>query len=63
MDKIGVIKQIDNLGRIQIPMEIRKRIGLLCEVELIITKEGLLIKNPEYELVKKQSDANFAKET
>ena len=52
MDKIGIIKEIDNLGRLQIPKEIRRRWGLSEKVELVTTKEGLLIKSTEYELVK-----------
>ena len=42
MDKIGIIKQVDNLGR------------LSGEVELIATTEGVLMRNPKYELVKKK---------
>ena len=52
MDKIGIIKEINNLGRLQIPKEIRRRLGLSEKVELVTTKEGLLIKSTEYELVK-----------
>lgn len=50
--KIGIIKEIDKLGRLQIPKEIRNRLGLGAEVELIVTQEGLLIKSNEYKLVK-----------
>ncbi len=52
MGKIGIIKEIDSLGRLQIPKEIRKRLGLDKNVELIITQDGLLIKSNEYQLVK-----------
>ena len=52
VQKIGVIKEIDNLGRLQIPIEIRKRLGLSNSVQLIITDEGLLIKSEEYKLIK-----------
>ena len=52
MDKLGVKKEIDKLGRICIPKEMRKLFALENEVELHITKEGILIKNPEYILVK-----------
>ena len=52
-EKIGIIKEIDNLGRIVIPKEIRERLSLDKRVEIIITKDGALIKNPEYILVKK----------
>ena len=52
MERIGIIKEIDNLGRLQIPKEIRKRLGLLEKVELVTTKDGLLIKSIEYELIR-----------
>ena len=51
MEKIGIIKEIDNLGRLQIPKDIRKRLGLGREVELVVTREGLLIKSNEYKLI------------
>ena len=53
MEKIGIQKEIDHLGRLQIPKEIRIILALKDQVELIITSEGLLIRNPEYVLVKK----------
>ncbi|MBR6728070.1 MAG: hypothetical protein IKM08_07725 [Clostridia bacterium] len=53
MEKIGIQKEIDHLGRLQIPKEIRTILALKDQVELIITSEGLLIRNPEYVLVKK----------
>ena len=56
MDKIGIIKEIDNLGRLQIPKEIRTRLGLSDKVELVVLKEGMLVKSIEYELVKKEED-------
>ena len=52
MGNVGVKKEIDKLGRICIPKEMRKLFALENEVELQITKEGILIKNPEYILVK-----------
>ena len=55
MDKnIGIIKKIDRLGRIVIPKEYRERLNLTNEVEIVLTKEGVQIKNPEYVLVKKK---------
>ena len=53
MENIGIIKEIDHLGRLQIPADIRKRLGLEKRVELVITPDGLLIKNEEYKLVKR----------
>ena len=54
MKSVGVKKEIDKLGRICIPKEMRKLFNLENEVELQITTEGILIKNPEYILVKKE---------
>ncbi|MBR4034915.1 MAG: hypothetical protein IKJ04_08900 [Clostridia bacterium] len=51
MEKPGVKKEIDNLGRICIPKEMRKLYGFDKEVELIVTPEGILIRNPKYILV------------
>ena len=56
MEKTGIIKEIDNLGRLQIPKEIRKRLGFTEKVELVVEKEGLLIKSIEYELVEVNKD-------
>ncbi len=48
----GIIKEIDDLGRLQIPKDLRLRLGLDKKVELVLTPSGLLIKSPEYQLVK-----------
>ncbi len=55
MENVGVKKEIDRLGRICIPKEMRKMFKLENEVEIQVTKEGILIKNPEYMLVKKDA--------
>ena len=49
---VGVIKEIDNLGRIVIPKEFRDRLGLEKKVEVVLTGEGILIRNSAYKLVK-----------
>lgn len=54
MERIGIKKEIDKLGRICIPKEMRRLFRLVNEVELQITEEGILLKNPEYILVKKE---------
>ena len=51
MGKIGITKEIDRLGRLQIPKDIRDRLGLKKDVQLVVTQEGLLIKSEEYKLV------------
>ncbi len=52
MKELGVIKEIDSLGRLHIPKDIRKRLGFGNTVELVITDDGLLIKIIEYTLVR-----------
>ncbi len=49
---VGVIKEIDKLGRIVIPKNYRERLLMGDRVELVLTREGILIRNPEYEIVK-----------
>ena len=51
-DMIGIIKGIDKLGRIVIPKEYRTRFGLQKDVEIIATEHGILLKNPQYKLVR-----------
>ena len=53
MKTTGVKKEIDKLGRICIPKEMRALFNLDGEVEIRVTKDGLLITNPEYILVKR----------
>lgn len=52
--RIGMLRKVDSLGRLVIPKEYRDFYHLnstdtVCMVE---TVEGLLITNPEYEVVK-----------
>ena len=61
MEKIGIIKEIDSLGRLQIPKEIRNRLGFDKDVELVLTKDGLLIKSREYVLTKESEKDKSAK--
>ena len=56
MDSIGFLKNFDKLGRLVIPKELRDRYALNDEVEVIATKDGVLIKNPEYILVKAKAN-------
>ena len=51
-EKIGIVKEVDMLGRIVIPKEFRKRFGFCDRVEIIPTEEGILVRSPEYRLVK-----------
>ena len=51
-NSIGIIKEVDRLGRIVIPKEFRERFGLNERVELVDTEYGILLKSTEYKLVK-----------
>jgi len=53
MCKIGIIKEFDKLGRLVIPKDLRQRFGISEKVEIIATKEGILLRSPDYELAKK----------
>ncbi len=48
--QVGIIKEIDNLGRLVIPKEMRALFGLEKYVEVIVTKDGVLVRNPKYKL-------------
>lgn len=48
MSDIGIFKEFDKLGRIVIPKELRDRFLLEGKVEIIATKEGVLIRNPDF---------------
>ena len=52
MKDIGIIKEIDKLGRMVIPKEYRMRFGLQKRVEMIATEQGILLRNPQYKLVR-----------
>ncbi|MBQ9801828.1 MAG: hypothetical protein IJW51_01990 [Clostridia bacterium] len=55
MEKIGVCKELDSLGRLVIPKEMREMFQLEKDVELIVTAEGVLVRNPKYKLVKRET--------
>lgn len=55
MEKIGVIKDFDKLGRLVIPKSMRERYGIMDKAEIVATKDGILIKNPEFILVRASS--------
>ena len=58
MEKVGIIKEIDKLGRIVIPKDIRERYGFDDSVEIITLREGVLIKSQDYVLTKRENKEN-----
>ncbi len=42
------------MGRIVIPKELRERFELNDNIEIVATSEGVLLKNPDYILVRKE---------
>ena len=56
MEQVGIIRELDNLGRLVIPKELRKQYGFTREVEIISTTEGILLRNPQYKLVRKDKN-------
>ena len=56
MNVVGITKEVDKLGRILIPKEFRERFGLNERVEIIGTEFGLVLRNPEYKLVKSENE-------
>lgn len=52
---VGIIKEIDKLGRIVIPKEFRERLGLTETVEIIATEWGVVLRSPKYMLVRADS--------
>ena len=55
---VGIIKEVDCLGRILIPKELKERFGLTENVEMVATEFGLLLRSPEYKLVKIEANDN-----
>lgn len=49
---VGVHKEIDHVGRIVVPKELRDLFSLYGTVEMVATEEGVLLRNPAYRLIK-----------
>ena len=61
--QIGIIKEIDKLGRLVIPKEMRKRFSIDGMVELVLTEEGILIKKPILSLLEEKISKRNDSET
>ena len=53
---VGLVREVDKLGRIVIPKEFREQFGLSEKVEIIGTEFGVLLRSPKYKLVKMDED-------
>ena len=62
-DSIGIVKEIDKLGRIVIPKELRELYGLANHVEVVPTENGIILRNPKYKLVKISDVADTTQKT
>ena len=60
MTRIGITRKIDTLGRLVIPKEMRLFFQMQAQeyVEVIATEQGILIRNPVYEVRKKETEKN-----
>lgn len=56
MEGPGIHREVDKLGRIVIPKEIRMLYHLDKTVEIVCTEEGVLLRNPQYQVVKVQKE-------
>lgn len=56
MTQIGILLKIDSLGRIVIPKPMRELFHMEnnSEAEVLVTNDGILIRKPEYEVIKKR---------
>lgn len=61
---VGVTRRVDELGRVTIPAEIRKTYQLNKNdiVEIIGTTEGILLRIPGIEFIRKDTPANYRME-
>ena len=60
-ERVGMMRKVDNLGRIVIPKEYRDfyHLNHNDEVFIIDTTEGLLITNPKYKTVKVEEKEEY----
>ena len=52
--QIGIIKEIDELGRLVIPKEMRQLFRFEKVVEVVVAEDGVLVRKPQYILVEKK---------
>ena len=54
MKSTGIVRRVDELGRIVIPKKLRERYFKDGVVEIIATREGVLLQSPEYFLAERR---------
>ena len=61
---VGVTRRVDELGRVTIPKEIRRTYQLNKNdmVEIIGTSEGILLRIPGIEIIRKVASTNYRRE-
>ncbi len=59
MKRLGIRRGIDKIGRLCIPKEMRQLFKLDKEVEIVLTEEGVLVRNPEYVLTEAKENKQF----
>ena len=52
MTQIGIVRKVDSLGRMTLPMKFRRvfQIGANDRVEILATDEGILLRIPHIEV-------------
>ena len=58
MKGFGVIREVDKLGRVVIPKELREVYNLTKKVEIIATEDGVLICHPKFKVVEINDNGN-----
>lgn len=49
----GIEKEVDNLGRVVIPMEFRKRLGIVSNSKVMVSLEGdIIVFSPLREILR-----------
>lgn len=63
MTNIGIVRNMDSLGRIVIPKEFRRVFGLKENeaIEILATEEGILLRLPDIEVRRRSIQPGEAK--
>jgi len=53
MDHVGVVAEVDHLGRVHLPKKMREVYALEGEIEIVLVEDGILLRSPRYMLVER----------